>query len=393
MPQKLTVACAQVHTQDTLQTTLALLKKHTLDAARNDVSILLFPEAFLGGYPRTCSFGAQIGKRAPEGYDQFHTYYKGAVDLGDTAVGEGDRWLRRELRVNEETGRRGDGTREVLEEVTRETGVFLVVGCVERAGGSLYCTVVFVDPAKGVVGKRRKVQPTGSERLVWSQGQPSSLKVVSAVIKGMRVVMGSAICWENFMPLLRYSLYAQGVNLYLAPTADPRPTWEPLMRTIAGEGRCWVVSCNQAIKTEDIPEWISGKKKDGKRPSVVNGFPTEEAAGGRRQSMSCRTEENHEIAWRGKSPDGKANGAAVAPAPAVSTEIAEWASRGGSCIVDPMGNTVVGPVWEKDDELLITEIDFDECEKAKFDFDATGHYARLDAFKLTVEGLDLSPPP
>ena len=393
MPQKLTVSCAQVQTQDTLQSTLALLKKHTLSAARKDVSILLFPEAFLGGYPRTCGFGAKIGTRTAEGYNQFHTYYKSAVDLGDTALGEGETWLKRELSVNEETGRRGDGTREFLEDVARDTGVFLVVGCVERAAGSLYCSVVFVDPAKGVVGKRRKVQPTGSERLVWSQGQPSSLKVVSTTIKGVRVVMGSAICWENFMPLLRYSLYAQGVNLWLAPTADPRPTWEPLMRTIAGEGRCWVVSCNQAIKTEDIPEWISGKNKSEEQAPVMNGSAPEGPAGGRRQSMSCRTQENHEIAWMGKSPEGKANGTAVAPAPVSTTSSEEWASRGGSCIVNPMGNTVVGPVWEKDEELLMTEIDFDECEKAKFDFDATGHYARLDAFKLTVEGLDLNPPP
>ena len=109
--------------------------------------------------------------------------------------------------------------------------------------------------------------------------------------------------------------------------------------------------------------------------------------------MSCRTEENHEIAWRGKSQDGSADGTIETPVQTKSAKTEEWASRGGSCIIGPMGNTVVGPVWEKDEELLITEIDMDECEKAKFDFDATGHYARLDAFKLTVEGLDLSPPP
>ena len=164
------------------------------------------------------------------------------------------------------------------------------------------------------------------------------------------------------------------------------------MRTIAGEGRCWVLSCNQAIKTEDIPEWISGKKKVEEQAPVVNGSAPE-AAGGRKQSMSCRTQENHEIAWPGKSSEGETNGTATAPAPVSNASSQEWASRGGSCIVDPMGNTVVGPVWENDEELLITQVDFDECEKAKFDFDATGHYARLDAFKLTVEGLDLHPPP
>ncbi|RMZ79294.1 hypothetical protein DV737_g3528, partial [Chaetothyriales sp. CBS 132003] len=345
MPQKLTVACAQVRTQDSREATLELLRGVATSAAQKDVSILLFPEAFLGGYPRLCSFGAVIGQRLPRGYDQFHAYLKEAVDLGDTAIGEGDAWLNRELPVNEQTGRRGDGTREFLEDVAKSTGVILVVGCVERVGGSMYCAVVLVDPSKGIVAKRRKLQPTGMERLVWSQGQASTLKAVALTIKGIRVVIGTAICWENFMPLLRYSLYAQGVNLYLAPTADARPTWEPLLKTIAGEGRCWVVSCNQAVKTKDLPTWAT-EIEDGEKTYTGS-----------------------------------------------KAEAEEWASRGGSCMVNPMGLTVVGPVWEQEDTILTTEIDFDQCERAKFDFDATGHYARLDSFELNVEGLDLFPPP
>ena len=230
------------------------------------------------------------------------------------------------------------------------------------------------------MGKRRKVQPTGSERLVWSQGQPASLKVVATVIKGVRVVMGCAICWENFMPLLRYAVYAQGVNLWLAPTADPRATWESLMRTVAGEGRCWVLSANQAVKRRDLPEWITDVSKAGAKEGV-NGV----GKGRRRTSMTAKTEENHEIAWRGKMDNVQES--------VDEGDGEEFVSRGGSCIVSPMGETVVGPIWDKDEDLLTYEVDFDECEMGKFDLDSVGHYARLDAFKLTVEGLDLTPPP
>ena len=218
MPQLLKLAVSQSHTLSTLQATLTALKKTAHSAANQGVDILLFPEAYLGGYPRTCSFGAAIGSRTTEGREQYLQYFKNSVDLGDTHIGADDAWLKRELPINAETGRRGDGTREELEEIARATGLFIVTGVVERAGGSLFCSALYVDPGRGVVGKRRKLMPTGSERLVWSQGTARSLRAVTAVIKGVRVVMGCAICWENLMPLLRYSLYSQQVNLWLAPT-------------------------------------------------------------------------------------------------------------------------------------------------------------------------------
>jgi len=405
MPRLLTIGVSQSHTLSSIQETLVALRHTTQLAAEKGISILLFPEAYLGGYPRTCSFGAAVGSRSDAGREQFLHYFNSAVDLGDTPSGAGDDWIERRLPVSKESGRRGDGTREFLEHVARETGVFVVTGLVEKAGGSLYCAAVYVDPQRGVLGKRRKVMPTGSERLIWAQGQPSTLKAVSTTIKGVRVVLGCAICWENYMPLLRYSLYSQNVNLWLAPTADGRDTWESLMRTVACEGRCFVLSANQCVKTQHLPNWITGEntKQEVKTISaelpqelLVDGSTPHPTGPGRRHSMTTRTEENHEITWRRKDQAG-VNGSAVQDTPKLGPtaipEEEEYVSRGGSCIVNPMGKTISGPAWEKEDDLLYMDVDFDDCERGRLDFDASGHYARPDAFKLTVEGLDLDPPP
>ncbi|KAL3471104.1 carbon-nitrogen hydrolase [Aspergillus californicus] len=343
---KLKVAVSQCHTKHTLPETLAALEETARSAASHGVSILLFPEAYLGGYPRTCTFGTRFGLREAHGREQYLNYFNGAVDLGDTPSGAGDDWVEKNLPVAKGKQYRGDGTRERLEKVATETGILIIVGIIERAGGSLYCSALYVDPKRGVLGKRRKVMPTGSERLVWAQGSPSTLKAVTTEINGVQLTLAAAICWENYMPLLRQSLYSQNVNLYLAPTVDCRETWLPLMRTVALEGRAVVLSASQSGRFRELPNWVS----EGPESEKLENDPE------------------------------------------------AWASSGGSCIIGPLGEVLAGPIWnvnrdsDPDASLQIVEVDFEDCLRGRLDLDLAGSYSR-DAFRLEVDGLDLNPPP
>lgn len=177
-PGKVRLATSSPSTQSTTAATLAQLRQIARRAARDHAAdILLLPEAYLGGYPRGSAFGCVIGGRSAEGRDEYLRYFEQAVDLGDVVgegAGAGDDWVARRLEaVNVGGGDgasaplRGDGTREELERIAAETGVFLVTGLIEKAGGSLYCAVVYVCPKKGVIGKRRKVMPVGLPRFAF----------------------------------------------------------------------------------------------------------------------------------------------------------------------------------------------------------------------------------
>ncbi|KAA6412083.1 MAG: carbon-nitrogen hydrolase [Lasallia pustulata] len=414
MPQKLKLAVAQSRTLSSASDTLSALSATTQSAAKAGVHLILFPEAYLGGYPRTCSFGAAVGARTSDGREQFLQYFHSAIDLGDTPAGAGDDWIEKNLPIAKGSECRGDGTREALEQIARETGVFVVTGVVERAGGSLYCAVLYVCPREGVLGKRRKVMPTGSERLIWAQGSPATLKAITTTIAGVKLILAAAICWENYMPLLRMSLYSQNVNLYLAPTADARDTWLPLMRTIAGESRAVVLSANQCMRRKHLPPWIRGESRS-KRERKGSKSRSNTGTSGRRKSVTTKTEDNHEITWpspdqTGSSSEQLENAGNGSSALKNSEEVIweegqdvgrkssdeedEFVSQGGSCIISPMGEVLAGPLWNVEDGgMLVIEVDFEDCERGRLDLDVAGSYSRNDAFKLTVEGLDLNPPP
>lgn len=195
------------------------------DASRKGAKLVLFPEAFLSGYPRGLDFGAVVGSRSQAGRDDFRRHWESAVDVPGPVVA-------------------------LLGKAARSNRVFLVMGVVERDRGTLYCSVLFFGPDGAFLGKHRKIMPTASERLIWGYGDGSTLPVFDTPLGRV----GAVICWENYMPLLRMYMYSQGIEIYCAPTADHRETWMATMQHIAAEGRCFVLGCNQFSRRRDFPK-------------------------------------------------------------------------------------------------------------------------------------------
>ncbi len=196
--------------------TLAKAERLTAEAAEGGAKLVVFPEAFVGGYPKGADFGTLVGTRTPEGRKLFRRYFENALDVP------------------------GEGTAR-LGEAARAHGVWLVMGAIERDGGTLYCTVLFFAPDGRLAGKHRKLMPTAMERLIWGFGDGATMPVIET---GFGKI-GAVICWENYMPLLRAAMYAKGIQFYCAPTVDDRETWQASMRHIAIEGRCFVLSACQ----------------------------------------------------------------------------------------------------------------------------------------------------
>jgi nitrilase len=194
------------------------------DAARRGAELVVFPEAFVGGYPKGHEFGVRVGMRTLEGRDEFRRLFESAIEVPGPAT-------------------------EQIGAVARDHAVHAVVGVVERDGGTLYCTAVLYGPDGTLLGKRRKLMPTAMERVLWGSGDGSTLPVVATRLGRI----GAVICWENYMPLLRTAMYARGVELYCAITVDDRETWIPTVRHIALEGRCFVLSACQVVRRADLP--------------------------------------------------------------------------------------------------------------------------------------------
>ncbi|PAV29698.1 nitrilase [Virgibacillus profundi] len=274
----------------------------TKEAAAKGADIVVFPESYLPAYPRGMNFGAIIGSRTDAGRSDFIRFVENSVVV-----------------PSEET--------EYLGEIARNNNVYLIMGITERdskwSDTTLYCTVLFFSPDGKLLGKHRKLKPTGSERLIWGEGDGSTMPVFDTPFGKI----GALICWENYMPLARAAMYSKGVQIYLAPTADMRESWQSTLRHIAMEGRCFVAGVNQYVTKSMYPE-----------------------------DLACYAELEN-------APDEM--------------------SKGGSAIVDPLGNYLVEPSWGRE-EILITTFDLDKITAAKFDFDPVGHYARNDIFQLQV---------
>ena len=279
------------------------------EAAAQGAKLVLLPEAFIPCYPRGLSFGAVVGSRTPEGRLTWERYWANSVDVPgpDTAT---------------------------LGEAAREAGVYLAIGVIERdtefSGGTLYCTLLYFGPDGSLLGKHRKLKPTAGERLIWGEGDGSTLVTFDTELGKL----GGLICWENYMPLARTAMYGKGVEVYLAPTADQRDTWQATLRHIACEGRCFVLGCNQFVTKSMYPSDLPGIEDMESQPDVV-----------------C---------------------------------------RGGSAIISPLGEYLAGPLFDEEG-ILIAELDLADVAQSKYDFDAVGHYARPDVFQLLVNEQPMSP--
>lgn len=281
------------------QATLAKALDLLDEAAGKGAKIVLFPEAFIPAYPRGLSFGTVIGSRDPRGRKDFFRYFDNSVSVpGDTT--------------------------EILGKAARKYGVYLVMGIIEREGGTLYCSILYFGPDGTLLGKHRKLKPTGSERIVWGEGDGSTLTVVDTPYGKM----GGLICWENYMPLARTAIYGKGTVIYLAPTADSREEWQSTIRHIALEGRCFVLSCNQYVSKDMYPEDLEFYSDLESQPDNM-----------------C---------------------------------------PGGSAIIDPLGKYIIEPVYNRE-ELLVAELDLSLIPQSRFDFDVMGHYARPDVLQLHLD--------
>ncbi|MFT6336071.1 MAG: nitrilase [Saprospiraceae bacterium] len=262
--------------------------------------LIVFPESYVPGYPRGFSFGSVIGSRNEEGRALYAKYHKNSISSDGEEIQQ-------------------------LINITKSTNTYLVFGFTEKKkeNGSLYCSMAYISPTDGLLGVHRKIKPTGTERLIWAESGGESLVTFDTKIG----ILGGLICWENYMPLARLSMYKKGVQIYIAPTADSRDEWSSTMKHIALEGRCFVLGCNQYFTKSMYPDEYQHLVKD----------------------------EEEEMC------------------------------TGGSMIVSPLGKILADPVFGKS-SVIKAEINLDDVTRSKLDFDANGHYTRDDIFNYSVNG-------
>ncbi len=298
--EKVTVAVVQETPQffDN-EATLEILENSLRLCQEEQTDLALFPESFLPGYPRGMDFGAMVGSRSDKGRKLFQAYRASRIAIGDSVF-------------------------QTICDLARSYAIALAVGVTEKdpLHSTLYCTMLYISAEGNLIGKHRKIKPTGAERVIWGEGDGSTLQ--SHQLPWAR--MGGLICWENLMPEARLALYRSGLDIYLAPTADARPSWTASMQHIACEGRCFVLSANQYFRWSDYPEEYQ---------------------------------------------------------PYLSDDLPESCCDGGSMIVSPYGQILAGPLFGKTG-ILWAQIDLKEIDRSRLDFDPVGHYTRPDLFDFRV---------
>lgn len=269
------------------------------EAARSGARLVVFPEAFIPAYPDWV-WAVPAGQNRVLA-DLYATLVDQAVELPSLSI---DR----------------------LCDAARNAGVYVVIGVSERnseaSAATLYNSLIYVDDSGRVLGTHRKLIPTGGERLIWAQGDGSTLAVYDTPLGKL----GGLICWENYMPLARYTMYAWGTQIYIAATWDRGEPWLSTLRHIGKEGGVYVVGCCSVLRRSDLP---------------------------------------------------------VALAEQFYRDASDWLNTGESAIVDPTGSVIAGPCSARE-EILYAVVDPREMRGQKWMLDVAGHYGRPDVFSLTV---------
>jgi len=284
------------------EATLARAVGSVREAAAKGAKLVVFPETYVPGYPDW------VWRTRPDDYataGEIHAkLLASAVDLERDQLAP-------------------------LREAAREHGVTVACGVQEREGehgrATLYNTLVLIGPDGAVLNRHRKLVPTNPERMVWGQGDGAGLRVVETPVGRI----GGLICWENYMPLARFALYAQGLDFYLAPTWDQGDVWVASMRHIAKEARAWVIGCAICMQAKDVPASF---------PARAAIYPDEE----------------------------------------------EWLNEGDAVVVDPLGKIVAGPM-RRERGILYAECDPELAARSRRTLDVAGHYGRPDVFHLEID--------
>lgn len=292
-----------------LDKSLARAVELIAESASQGCAMVVFPEVWLPGYP-TYVWRLSPGAGMRKTDELYALSQANSVDLGKRGLAP-------------------------VQEAAREHGVVVVMGYQEIdgavSGSTLFNSCAIIDADGRLANNHRKLMPTNPERMVWGFGDASGLNVVDTAVGRV----GTLICWESYMPLARYALYAQNIDIYVAPTWDSGETWLATMQHVAREGGCWVVGCATALEASDIPAGI---------PHRDELFPDE----------------------------------------------AEWVNPGDAVVYKPFGGAVAGPMRRKKG-LLIADIDVGAARSSRRKFDASGHYARPDVFALSVNRRKQAP--